>query len=155
MKKNLSVLALSVLILSSSAAFATAMGGYDAGQMNSQYMMDIRSFDFRKENSKRAQQIETPKPVQRVDAGQLNSVSFVNNRVFSQKTLQSIVAEFIGKPITSATIMQMRKKIMKYYQSYGYYSAVAIVESENPADGIITFRMQEGSKDSIQIEGLD
>ena len=44
---------------------------------------------------------------------------------------------------------------MKYYQSYGYYSAVAIVESENPSEGTITFRMQEGSKDSIQIDGLD
>ena len=44
---------------------------------------------------------------------------------------------------------------MKYYQQYGYYSAVAIVESENPAEGSITFRMQEGTKDSIQIESDD
>lgn len=155
MKKNISALVLFSVILSAAPAFGAAMGGYDAGQMNSQYMMDIRSFDFRKENAKRAQQIETPKPAQRIDAGQLNSVSFINNRVFSEKTLQSIVAGYIGQPITSTNIMQMRKKIMKYYQSYGYYSAVAIVEAENPADGTITFRMQEGSKDSIQIDGLD
>lgn len=155
MKKNISALVLFSVILSAMPAFGAAAGGYDAGQMNSQYMMDIRSFDFRKENSKRVQQIEAPKAAQRVDAGQLNSVSFINNRVFSEKTLQSIVAGFIGQPITAANIMQMRKKIMKYYQSYGYYSAVAIVEAENPADGTITFRMQEGSKDSIQIDGLD
>jgi len=155
MKKNLSVLVLFTMILSASAAFGAAMGGYDPGLMNSQYMKDIRTFDLRKENSKRIQQIETPKATQRVDAGQLNSVSFINNRVFSEKTLQSVVAGFIGQPITAANIMQMRKKIMKYYQQYGYYSAVAIVESENPAEGTITFRMQEGGKDSIQIETDD
>lgn len=155
MKKNISALILFSVILSASTAFGAGMGGYDPGLMNSQYMKDIRTFDLRKENAKRVQQIEAPQAAQRIDAGQLTSVSFINNRVFSEKTLQSIVAGFIGQPITATNIMQMRKKIMKYYQSYGYYSAVAIVESENPSEGTITFRMQEGSKDSIQIDGLD
>jgi len=151
MKKRLSIIMLFSVIFSASTAFGTAMGGYDAGSINSQYMKDIRTFDLRKENQKRIQQIE--KPQQMVTVGNLSSVSFINNRAYSEKTLQGIVQEYIGQPLNPTTLMQMRKKIMKFYQSNGYYSAVAVVESENMREGTVTFRIQEGTKDSIQIEG--
>ncbi len=153
MNKKLSFFVLFSIILSASTAFGAAMGGYDAGLVNSQYMKDIRTFDLRKENAKRAQQIEAPQVQQRIAAGNLVSVSFINNRAYSEKTLQGIVQEYIGGPLTPTTLMEMRKKIMKFYQSNGYYSAVAIVENENMREGTVTFRMQEGSKDSIQIDG--
>ena len=151
MKKSFSIIMLFSIILSASTAFGAAMGGYDAGSINSQYMKDIRTFDLRKENQKRIQQIERPQQI--VTTGNLSSVSFVNNRAFSEKTLQGIVQEFIGQPMNPSTIMQMRKKIMKFYQSNGYYSAVAVVENDNMREGTLTFRIQEGTKDSIQIEG--
>ncbi len=153
MKKKLSFIVLSLVILSVSTAFGAAMGGYDPGLVNSNYMKDIRTFDLRKENAKRVQQIEAPQAQQRIAAGNLASVSFLNNRAFSEKTLQGIVNEYIGQPLTPTLLMDMRKKIMKFYQSNGYYSAVAVVENENMREGTVTFRMQEGSKDSIQIDG--
>lgn len=153
MNKKLSIMVLSSIILSTATAFGSAMGGYDPGLVNSNYMKDIRSFDLRKENAKRVQQIETPQVQQKIAAGNLASVSFLNNRAFSEKTLQGIVNEYIGQPLTPTILMDMRKKIMKFYQSNGYYSAVAIVENENMRDGTVTFRIQEGTKDSIQIDG--
>lgn len=154
MKKNLlSVLFISSFVIFGAVAMAASIGGNDAGLINSNYMKDIRTFDFRKENNQRIKQIEAPNAQQRLAAGKLISVSFLNNRAFSEKTLQGVVEEFIGQPMSATTLMQMRKKIMKFYQSYGYYSAVAAVESENPSNGSVTFRMQEGSKDSIQIDG--
>lgn len=153
MNKKLSVIVLFSIILSTSTAFGSAMGGYDPGLVNSNYMKDIRTFDLRKENAKRIQQIETPQAQQRIAAGNLASVSFLNNRAFSEKTLQGIVNEYIGQPLTPTLLMDMRKKIMKFYQTNGYYSAVAVVENENMREGTVTFRMQEGTKDSIQIDG--
>lgn len=153
MNRKLSVIVLSSIILSASAALGAAIGGYDPGLVNSQYMKDIRTFDLRKENAQRIKQIQTPTDFSRISTGNLAKVSFLNNLAFSEKTLQGVVQEFIGQPQNATTLMQMRKKIMKFYQSNGYYSAVAIVEAENPREGSVTFRIQEGTKDSIQIDG--
>ena len=41
---------------------------------------------------------------------------------------------------------------MRYYQSKGYFSAVAMVTAQNTINGSITIEVREGGKNSIIIQ---
>ena len=51
-------------------------------------------------------------------------------------------------------ISAIRKDIMRYYQSKGYFSAVALVTAQDYQTGSLTIEIKEGGKNSIVIEEL-
>ena len=86
------------------------------------------------------------------EVGEIQAINFVGNNAFSSEQLQEIVKDKIGTPLSTENVSLIRRNIMKFYQSQGYYSALPVVVSENNKTGEIVFEIQEGTKNSIVIE---
>ena len=152
MKKLLSVFC--VFCATMNISFASAFGGYDAGALNSQYMRDLRVHEAatRARNNNSAIISTKQLPKQEITNSELKSVIFINNSSIPSGELLTVVQDKIDKPMSPENISAIRKDIMKYYQQKGYYSAVAMIASQNDKDGELVIEIQEGSKDSIQIQ---
>lgn len=154
MKKILSILCIT-LVFGVEPVFAV-MGGMDPGAINSQYMRDMRTFEVKsraKQKSAIVKQTAVEKaettPVQTSD---IKKIIFVNNKVFTSVQLSSLVRNKINQPMNFENLASIRKSIMRFYQSNGYYSAVAIIVSQDNVTGELVIQIDEGTKNSIQIE---
>lgn len=162
MKKIIS-LGFLIVFISSGIAVAGQFGGMDPGVMNTQYMYELRRYEAKsrvpkksaiiqsnKTETERKDAVENPPvPEETVD---LQSVQFVNNRVFPSSQLLKVVKDNLNKPMTPQNLASLRKNIMRFYQMNGYYSAVAIIAAENNKTGEVTIEIQEGPKNSITFE---
>lgn len=153
--KKLSFL-ICTIILSGSISYASSLGGYDAGALNSQYMRDLRMHEM---TTRAKSQSAIVKSTNKVDEAEkvpvstnIKSISFVNNKAISSQELARITESSLNKPATESNIADLRKLILKYYQANGYYSALAFPNTNNLSSGEIIFEIQEGTKNSIVIE---
>ncbi len=148
------IITLAVLFVAQTITYASQFGGMDAGALNSQYMKDLRLHEAvsrAKDKNAIITKKAEPDTEQTVNAD-LKSIVFINNKAVSTDKLLSLVGNKINKPMTAENISQIRKDIMKYYQSLGYYSAIATVNSENAAEGELVIQIDEGSLNSITIQ---
>ena len=154
MRKLLTVLFLFCCM--SDMSIASPFGGYDAGAMNSQYMQDLRTHEaFTRARAKNDAIISTkttPKPEQQISSAPLKSIVFINNNSIPSETLINVVQSSFNEPMNAVNIAKIRKDIMKYYQENGFYSALVMVNSENPQTGELVLEIKEGGKNSIQIQ---
>ena len=150
MKKVLIALCLTGLMQQMS--IASQFGGMDAGALNTQYMKDLR-FHEAQTRAKRSAITHTTRPEpDKLSNSELKSVIFINNSSVSSEQLLTLVQDKINKPMTPESVAEIRKDIMKYYQSLGYYSAVATISSQNSENGELVIDISEGGKNSISIE---
>ena len=147
--------------LALTTSFATANVGFnygamDAGSMNQRYTRDMRTHEIATRSKSKNSAIVTtktqPKMEQQVVTSNLKSVIFINNKSISSKELLAVISNKINKPMTPENISAIRKDIMKYYQANGYFSAVALITSQDFQTGSITIEIKEGGKNSIIIE---
>lgn len=154
MKKILS--AVCIIIVSGIEPAFAVMGGMDPGAINSQYMRDMRTFEV-KSRAKQKSAIVKQTAVEKAEAtpvqtSDIKKIVFVNNRVFTSAQLTSLVKNKINQPMNFENLAAIRKSIMRFYQSNGYYSAVAIIVSQDNVTGELVIQIDEGTKNSIQIE---
>ncbi|MDD3237457.1 MAG: POTRA domain-containing protein [Candidatus Gastranaerophilales bacterium] len=143
--KNLFVLIFALTIATPAFAYIN-MGSYDAGAINSMYMQDIRNF---------ARQKEIPKILQDNKEQQgfvLERVNFVNNHAFTFSELEQVFEKKLGTTVTPVDINTMRRELMQFYQKNGYPSVLVNIDSQDPDGGIVTYSINEGNKNSVQIE---
>ena len=136
--------------------FANVMGGMDPGAINSQYMRDMRTFEV-KSRAKQKNAIVKQTAIEKAEAtpvqtSDIKTITFVNNRVFSSAQLTSLVKDKLNQPMNFENIAAIRKSLMKFYQSNGYYSAVPIIVSQDNTTGELVIQMDEGTRNSIVIE---
>lgn len=137
-------------------AFAGVYGGMDPGAINSQYMRDMRTFEVKSRAKQKsaivrqtaAEKAEAPA----VQTSDIKEITFVNNNVFSSSQLLSLVKDKINQPMNFENLAAIRKTIMKFYQANGYYSAVAIIVSQDNTNGKLVIQVDEGTKNSIIVE---
>ena len=156
MKKLLGILIL-IVATNYNFAIANSLGGMDPGVINKQYMRDLRFHEIKTRTKQKNAIINTSEKTQKEvvetkEVNEIQSIRFVGNNVFPSEQLQEVVKHKIGTPLTVENISIIRKNLMKFYQSKGYYSAIPIVVSQNNETGEIVFEIQEGSKNSIVIE---
>ncbi len=155
MKKNLCILAL-FLLISGDLAFAGALGGMDPGAINSQYMRDIRNYEIKSRAKDRSaivkQSEESEQAQQAAETSLIKSVKFIGNNNFPSSQLLPIIQDKINQPMTAENLAAIKKIIMKFYQSEGYYSALPIIVSQDTKNGEVVLEIQEGSKNSIILE---
>ena len=156
MKKILCLLVLSI-VANYNLAMANPMGGMDPGAINTQYMKELRFHEMktraeRKNSAIRTTERPQKEVVEAQEVGEIQTINFVGNKVFSTEQLQTIVQDKIGAPLSTETVSAIRRSIMKFYQTQGYYSALPIVVSQNNKTGEVVFEIQEGTKNSIIIE---
>ena len=132
-------------------------GAMDAGSINQRYTKDLRTHEFQTRAKSKSAIVTTktqPKTQEEVTTSDLKSVIFINNTSISSKELLTVISNKINKPMNIENISAIRKDIMRYYQSKGYFSAVAMVTAQDYQTGSLTIEIKEGGKNSIVIEEL-
>lgn len=146
------IILLTVLCTLSNICYASS---YDAGAINSQYMNDLRVHEATVRSKNKSAIVSTktvPKTQEEVTASEIKSVTFVNNNSISSNELEAVVQNKINQPMSTENISAIRKDIMKYYQDRGFFSAVALVVSQDSQTGELVIEVREGGKNSIIIQ---
>lgn len=159
MKKILLLFAIIVICSNYSLAnvgFSSAQyGGMNPGAINQQYTRDLRTHELATRAKSRSAIVSTktqPKTQEEVTTTNLKSVIFINNSSIPSSELLNVIADKINKPMNVENISAIRRDIMRYYQSKGYYSAVAMVTAQDTQSGSLTIEIKEGGKNSIVIQ---
>ncbi len=154
MKKLFAVLF--ILCCFSDISMASALGGYDAGSLNSQYMRDLRTHEAitraRTKNETFVSTKRAPKTEEQIATSPLKSIIFLNNKSINSDVLLNVVRNKINQPMTPENISAIRKELMRFYQSNGYYSALVMVNSQDTQRGELILEINEGGKNSIEIQ---
>ena len=88
---------------------------------------------------------ETPKTFPAGPAFELTDVVFEGNTVFSDETLKSVAAPFLGGKTTLADLEALRYQLTKLYIDHGYINSGALLKpGQSVDDGIVAFTIVEG-----------
>ena len=146
------------LLLSSAAyngqVFAASLGSMDPGAINRDYVREMRTYEAVSRAREKSAIVQKTQPdtAQTAASANLKSVHFTGNNVFSEQQLLPVIQSKIDSPMSPENIADIRKKIMKFYQSQGYYSVVANIVSMDVKTGSLVVEVIEGTKNSIVVE---
>ncbi|NJK49085.1 ShlB/FhaC/HecB family hemolysin secretion/activation protein [Candidatus Gracilibacteria bacterium] len=76
---------------------------------------------------------------------------FVGNSAFSQEELNKAVAEYIGKPVVFAQLLQAANKITEFYVQKGYITSGAYIPAQEIQTGVVKIQVVEGSLEAIEV----
>lgn len=79
---------------------------------------------------------------------------FDGGTAFEQTELNQAIANFIGKPITFAQLVQAANEITKLYVSQGYITSGAYLPEQNLNTGTVQIQIVEGSLSEIDVNLL-
>ena len=81
----------------------------------------------------------------------VDKFNFAGSTVFSQEELNQATAEFLGKPITFAQLLQAANQVTELYVQQGYITSGAYIPSQAIQSGTITIQVVEGSLEDIEV----
>lgn len=84
---------------------------------------------------------------------QLNKIVFEGNENISNKKLQKIAEDLIGKEIYLEDILDLTVKVSRYYQSKGYITSYAYLPPQEIVDGVVTITIKESKIALKEVEG--
>lgn len=156
MKKAL-ILSVLLVVANYNMAIANPFGGMDPGAINTQYMKELRFHEMKTRAERKSAIVNTSeRPEKEIaetkEVGEIQAINFVGNNIIPSEQLQEVVKDKIGLPLSTENVSAIRRNLMKFYQTQGYYSALPVVVSQNNKTGEIVFEIQEGTKNSIIIE---
>ncbi len=77
--------------------------------------------------------------------------NFVGSTVFSPAELNQALAQFIGKPISFAQLVQAANNITELYLSQGYITSGAYVPEQSIGSGVVQIQIIEGRLADIEV----
>jgi hemolysin activation/secretion protein len=83
----------------------------------------------------------------------LRDVRLSGNTVIDQAAIQSVVAPYLGKLVTSGDLEEIRQKLTELYINRGYINSGVIIPDQNVTNGTVTFRAIEGKVTGIEVTG--
>jgi len=86
------------------------------------------------------------------DSFVLRGVRFPGASVFSERQLQALVANRIGKPTTLDDLDQIAAQVTVLYRKAGYVFATAVVPVQEVRDGVVEISVVEGRLGHITLE---
>lgn len=92
-------------------------------------------------------------PVTVPDKFTIERFEFIGNTAFSNSQLAEVTAEFTGRPLTFAELLEARSAITKLYVDNGYVTSGALIPPQSLAGGIVMIQVVEGSLEAIQVNG--
>lgn len=137
------------------ASFAAGLGAYDAGALNTQYMRDLRTHELATRAKNKSAIVSTklqPQSQEQLTTSEIKSIVFVNNASIPSTELLAVIKDKINTPMTAENISAIRKDIMRYYQEHGFFSAVAMVASQDTQNGELILDIKEGGRNSITMQ---
>ncbi|WP_413166593.1 ShlB/FhaC/HecB family hemolysin secretion/activation protein [Capilliphycus salinus ALCB114379] len=79
---------------------------------------------------------------------------FIGNTAYTDAELAEITAEFVGREITFAELLQAEAAVTQFYTESGFVNSGAIIPAgQNLIDGVITIRLLEGGLEEINVTG--
>jgi hemolysin activation/secretion protein len=102
----------------------------------------------------------TPPPPAPLPLGQgprfvLRGVDITGNTVLDQAAIRGIVDPYIGKPVTTADLEEIRRQFTLLYINRGYINSGAVIPDQNVVNGVVAFRFVEGRVTDIEVAGTD
>jgi hemolysin activation/secretion protein len=85
----------------------------------------------------------------------LRDVNIVGNTVLDQASIRDVAAPYLGKPVTTADLEEIRRQFTLLYVNRGYINSGAILPDQNVTNGVVTFRFVEGRVTDIEVAGTD
>jgi hemolysin activation/secretion protein len=94
----------------------------------------------------------TPDEIQNVPGTiVVQKFEFIGSTVFSQQELQQATANFVGKSITFAELLQAANQITQLYLQQGYITSGAYIPSQEIQSGNVKIQVLEGSLEDIKV----
>ena len=82
----------------------------------------------------------------------IKKFDFVGNTVFSSAELKQVIADFTGKPISFAQLVQAASVITELYVSQGYITSGAYVPEQSLDSKTVTIQIVEGSIAEVDVQ---
>jgi hemolysin activation/secretion protein len=92
-------------------------------------------------------------PVTVPDKFTVERFEFTGNTAFSNSQLAEVTAEFTGRPLTFAELLEARSAVTKLYVDNGYVTSGALIPPQSLAGGVVRIQVVEGSLEAIQVNG--
>ncbi|MDD3238347.1 MAG: ShlB/FhaC/HecB family hemolysin secretion/activation protein [Candidatus Gastranaerophilales bacterium] len=83
----------------------------------------------------------------------LNSINFEGNTKISDKKLQKLANNIIGKEIYLEDVLNFTLSVSRYYQQNGYLTSYAYLDAQEIKDGSVTIKIKESKIEKKEIEG--
>src|SRR6185295_13625081 len=83
----------------------------------------------------------------------VKEIRLTGNTVFSTEDLQSVIAPYLNKELTTEDLEGLRLRLTLYYVNRGYITSGAILPDQSIKDGIVTYRILAGSLVKVDVEG--
>lgn len=77
----------------------------------------------------------------------------VGSTVFSKEELDKLLADFTGRPISFAELLQARSVVTQLYISKGYITSGALIPPQSMTGGVVKIQAIEGRLESISVAG--
>ena len=98
---------------------------------------------------------EAPLPLGQGPRFILRDVYITGNTVLDQASIRRVVDPYIGKPVTTADLEEIRRQFTLLYINGGYINSGAIIPDQNVLNGVVAFRFVEGGVTDIEVTGTD
>ncbi|NER35837.1 MAG: ShlB/FhaC/HecB family hemolysin secretion/activation protein [Oscillatoria sp. SIO1A7] len=114
---------------------------------------------FKEERSQPSTEASTNNPSARANEDTppetfiIERFEFEGNTAFSAEKLSEELAEFVGKAIAFAQLLQAEAKITELYVDAGYINSGAIIPAQTLTDGTVTVQIIEGGIEDLKVTG--
>ena len=92
----------------------------------------------------------TPFPSLRVF---VREIKVIGSTVFSQEQLNSIVAPYVNRELTSEDLETLRVALTLLYVNSGYVNSGAILPDQKITEGVVTYQIIEGALNAVDVDG--
>jgi hemolysin activation/secretion protein len=85
----------------------------------------------------------------------LRDVTIAGNTVLDQAAIRGVVDPYLGKPVTTADLEEIRRQLTLLYINRGYINSGVVIPDQNVVNGVVAFRVVEGRVSDIEVTGTD
>ena len=85
----------------------------------------------------------------------LRKVDVVGNTVIEDASIRAVVAPYIGKPVSTADLEEIRRRFTRLYIDRGYINSGAVLPDQNVTNGVVAYRFVEGRITDITVAGTE
>jgi hemolysin activation/secretion protein len=85
----------------------------------------------------------------------LRGVRIIGNTVLDKRSIDAVVAPYIGKAVTLDDLAAIRQRFTRLYVDRGYVNSGVVIPDQNVTNGIVTFHFIEGRVTDIDVTGTD
>ena len=98
---------------------------------------------------------EAPLPLGQAPRFVLRDVEITGNTVLDQAAIRGVVDPYLGKPVTTADLEEIRRQLTLLYINRGYINSGAVIPDQNVVNGVVVFHFVEGRVTGINVVGTD